>query len=82
MVCGAQVSTWAELLQYQATRVVATFLFSVDTVLLQRHDVLFVIEVKRRVVHLLGVTAKRTTWPGTTTGLPKMVSRRTLKSSV
>jgi len=48
--------TWIDFLRSQAKGVVATDFFSVDTVLLRRHDVLFVIEVERRVVHLLGIT--------------------------
>jgi len=51
-----RVPTWVGFLRAQAKGVLVTDLFTVDTVLLHHHYVLSVIEVERRVVHLLGVT--------------------------
>ena len=52
--------SWAEFLCTQAASIIATDFFTVDSVFGQRFYVLFVIELKSRVVRVLGITAHPT----------------------
>lgn len=66
--------SWSEFIRSQARAIVATDLACVDTALLRRFHVLFVIEIGTRRVHLAGVTTNPT-GPWTTQAARNLLMR-------
>ncbi|MFN0092687.1 MAG: hypothetical protein ACKVWR_20830 [Acidimicrobiales bacterium] len=52
--------SWSAFIRSQASAVIATDFFTVDTALLRRFYVLFFIEIDTRIVHLGGITTNPT----------------------
>jgi transposase InsO family protein len=66
--------SWSEFIRSQAKAVIATDFACVDTALLRRYHVLFVIEVATRRVHLAGITTNPT-GPWTTQAARNLMTR-------
>ena len=68
--------SWSEFIRSQASAIVATDFACVDTALLRRYHVLFIIEIASRRVHLAGITTNPT-GPWTTQAARNLLMRLT-----